>query len=91
MAVVTAPVAGFTGVVVGVSFIDGAAEATDDAQIAYFERQGYKVEFPSTEPKSLDEQSKAELEATATAEGVEYGNPINKPELAALIQAKRAE
>jgi hypothetical protein len=40
-------------------------------------------------PKPLEDQSKVELEATATAENVEFKNPINKPDLIALIEENR--
>ena len=88
MAKVTAPVKAFTGTVIGVVFADGSGTAETESQIAYFERQGYTVEAAA---KSLDDNTKAELEAIATSEGVEFKSPINKPDLVALIQAKRSE
>lgn len=97
MARITTPVAGFTGVSVGVNFTDGVGETDDEWAIDYFRRHGYGIDVPE-EPsgpdgaqKPLDEQSKAELEATATAAGVEFKAPINKGELIALIEAKRLE
>lgn len=40
---ITAPVAGFTGKVAGVSFSDGKGETDDDRAIAYFRRKGYGI------------------------------------------------
>lgn len=43
MAVVTAPVADYTGTVAGVAFEGGVGETTDDNALAYFRRHGYDV------------------------------------------------
>ncbi|TQL46677.1 hypothetical protein FB562_2201 [Homoserinimonas aerilata] len=43
MAKITAPVKGFTGTVVGVTFADGQGDTKDEAKISYFRRHGYKV------------------------------------------------
>lgn len=93
VAIVHTPVGGFTGNVIGITFVDGSADVDNEGQIAYFERHGYQVIFAPVEPveKTLDEQSKAELEATAEAAGIEFKNPINKADLVALIQANRPE
>lgn len=40
---VTTPVAGFSGVVAGVAFADGAAETSNRAALAYFRRHGYGI------------------------------------------------
>ena len=88
MVKIRTPVKGFTGTVIGVAFADGSGIAETESQIAYFERHGYTVE---AEAKTLDENTKAELEAIASDEGVEFKSPINKPDLVALIQAKRSE
>ena len=88
MVKVTAPVEGYTGTVIGVVFVDGSGIAETESQIAYFERHGYELEAAT---KTLDENTKAELEAIASGEGVEFKNPINKSDLLALIQAKRSE
>ena len=90
MAKVTAPVEGFAGVVIGVTFTDGSGVAETESQIAYFERHGYELEHAAV-AKSLEDNTKSELEAIATSEGVEFKGPINKPDLVALIQAKRSE
>lgn len=49
MADVTAPVADFTGEVVGVSFKDGKGSTTDPKALAYFRRHGYGVDSPTPE------------------------------------------
>jgi len=87
MAVITAPVKGFTGFVAGVDFKDGVGETDIEGAIHYFERQGYGVGSPIAGPKPLEDQSKSELEATASAAGIEFKAPINKTELVALIEA----
>lgn len=43
MAVVDSPVAGFTGEVVGVQFVDGHGQTDDESRLAYFRRHGYTV------------------------------------------------
>ena len=88
MVKIRTPVKGFTGTVIGVAFADGSGIAETESQIAYFERHGYTVE---AEAKTLEDNTKAELEAIAVAESVEFKSPINKPDLVALIQAKRSE
>lgn len=40
---VETPVAGFTGEVAGVHFVDGVAEVEGEAALAYFERHGYTI------------------------------------------------
>ncbi|WP_402843774.1 hypothetical protein [Microbacterium sp. GXS0129] len=55
MAGITTPVEGYTGVVVGVSFVDGHGETDNPAALAYFARQGYTIEdtapaFPDGDP-----------------------------------------
>lgn len=40
---ITAPVAGFTGQVGGVTFVGGTAETDDEGALAYFRRHGYRV------------------------------------------------
>lgn len=92
MATVRTPVEGFTGNVIGVQFVDGVGEAEGEAQLAYFERQGYAIgdlEEEAEPDNSLEGRSKAELEQIATDEGVEFKAPINKTELVGLIEAKR--
>ena len=56
------PVEGFTGEVVGVSFVDGFGETEDENAIAYFIRQGFGLEGsapegtePELEPEAEDE------------------------------------
>ena len=93
MVAVRTPVEGFTGNVVGVQFTDGVGEADEDSQLAYFARQGYTVggdaETADDAAVVLLDLTKADLEQIALDEGVEFKAPINKPELVALIEAKR--
>ncbi|WP_156042607.1 hypothetical protein [Rhodococcus sp. UNC363MFTsu5.1] len=44
MAAVETPVAGYTGAVAGVQFVDGKGETDDANALAYFARHGYVVE-----------------------------------------------
>lgn len=93
MVAVRTPVEGFSGVVVGVQFTDGVGEADEDSQLAYFARQGYDIgdvdEAADDAAVVLLDLTKADLEQIALDEGVEFKAPINKPELVALIEAKR--
>lgn len=57
MATITAPVKGFTGVVVGVAFADGKGETDDESAVSYFHRHGYTVE---TEKPAAKKSAKAE-------------------------------
>jgi hypothetical protein len=41
---ITAPVEGFTGDVVGVAFVDGQGTTSAEGALAYFHRHGYTVE-----------------------------------------------
>ncbi|RLP68358.1 hypothetical protein D9V30_10235 [Mycetocola reblochoni] len=71
-ATVTAPVAGFTGSVAGVTFADGKAEGEiPQAALSYFERQGYTVEVKPARKKAdpkADEGKPAEGETPPVAE-----------------------
>lgn len=76
MAAISSPVKDFTGVVVGVSFVNGEAETDNESALAYFRRQGYKVEQTEPEPQlhTLDgapagNASNDEWAAFATANG----------------------
>lgn len=76
------PVEGFTGLVAGVHFVDGKGSTDDEAAIAYFERQGYKVgghvdedakrDYPLGDPS--DKWKKAELLAYATDKKIDIGD-----------------
>lgn len=60
------PVAGFTGEVVGVSFVDGFGETEDENAIAYFIRQGFGLDgsaHEGTEPEpEVEPEAEAEFE-----------------------------
>lgn len=62
---ITAPVEGFSGTVVGVSFDNGKAQTSDTNAVAYFRRHGYKVEATQAEARKAEAAKKA---ADAAAE-----------------------
>lgn len=76
------PVEGFTGLVAGVHFVDGKGSTDDEAALAYFDRQGYKVggvidedvkrDYPLGDPS--DKWKKAELLAYATDKKIDIGD-----------------
>ena len=64
------PVEGFTGEVVGVSFVGGFGETEDENAIAYFLRQGFGLDGSApegTEPE-LEPEAEAEVELEPEAE-----------------------
>ncbi len=58
MAAVTAPVAGYSGEVAGVQFVNGKAETDDDNALAYFRRHGYDVD--GSKPKRASTRRSAD-------------------------------
>ena len=60
------PVAGFTGEVVGVSFVDGFGETEDENAIAYFIRQGFGLD--GSAPEGTEPEPEVEPEAEAEFE-----------------------
>lgn len=54
------PVEGFTGEVVGVSFVDGFGETEDENAIAYFIRQGFGLD--GSAPEGTEPEAESELE-----------------------------
>lgn len=56
------PVEGFTGEVVGVSFVDGFGETEDENAIAYFIRQGFGLDGSTPEGAELEPEAEAEVE-----------------------------
>jgi hypothetical protein len=76
------PVEGFTGLVAGVHFVDGKGSTDDEAALAYFDRQGYKVggvvdddvkrDYPLGDPS--DKWKKPELLAYATDKKIDIGD-----------------
>lgn len=89
------PVEGFTGIVAGVQFVDGNGSTDDEAAIAYFERQGYKVagdvaddverEYPLGDPS--DKWTKAELLAYAKDRNIQIEADVKtKDQIWAAIQ-----
>ena len=61
------PVEGFTGEVVGVSFVDGFGETEDENAIAYFIRQGFGLDGSAPEGTEPEPEAEAEAEAEAKA------------------------
>ena len=57
------PVAGFTGEVVGVSFVDGFGETEDENAIAYFIRQGFGLDGSASEGTEPEPEVEPEAEA----------------------------
>ena len=60
------PVEGFTGEVVGVSFVDGFGETEDENAIAYFIRQGFGLD--GSTPEGTEPEPEAEPEAEVELE-----------------------
>ena len=56
------PVAGFTGEVVGVSFVDGFGETEDENAIAYFIRQGFGLDGSAPEGAEPEAEYEPEYE-----------------------------
>lgn len=56
------PVEGFTGEVVGVSFVDGFGETEDENAIAYFIRQGFGLDGSAPEGTEPETEAEAEYE-----------------------------
>lgn len=56
------PVEGFTGEVVGVSFVDGFGETEDENAIAYFIRQGFGLDGSAPEGTEPEPEAEAEVE-----------------------------
>lgn len=62
------PVAGFTGEVVGVAFVDGFGETEDENAIAYFIRQGFGLDGSAPEGAEPEAEAEAEVEAEVELE-----------------------
>lgn len=90
MPVVVAPVEGFTGTVAGVAFDGGRANTSNPRAIAYFRRQGYRIEAPVA-PEPVDDgrparsDPKAEWVAYAASQGA------TEDELAEATKAQLVE
>lgn len=56
------PVEGFTGEVVGVSFVDGFGETEDENAIAYFIRQGFGLDGSAPEGTEPEAEYEPEYE-----------------------------
>lgn len=91
-AIVNTPVEGFNGKVVGVTFVNGTADVDDEAQLAYFERQGYQViyapaaaevEIPEGDP--ADGWTVPQLKAFAESKSIDLGKAKTKPEILAAL------
>lgn len=86
--VVRTPVEGYTGSVVGVTFVDGEGETTNDSALEYFQRQGYEVVydaplFPEGVPAKAWKVD--ELKAYAAAHEVDLGEAKTKDEILAAL------
>lgn len=47
---IATPVAGFSGVVANVKFVDGVGETGNPTAVAYFKRHGYSIEDATPAP-----------------------------------------
>lgn len=74
---VTTPVRGFTGIVVGVQFTDGAGDTDNPTALAYFRRHGYTVSGEEHTPDSDDSDTTEEAETGD--EETEEETPVVKP------------
>lgn len=92
MTAVRTPVAGFSGVVVGVVFTDGAGATEDPTALAYFARHGYEVgdvevnpapEIPEGDP--TEKWTVAHLVAFAAREEIDLGEATKKADILAAI------
>lgn len=87
MAKITAPVKGFNGIVVGVTFTDGVGNTKDGAKLPYFNRHGYTVDGPKA-PTDAD-KAKAEKEAAEKKAAAEKAE-ADKAEAAKKAAAETA-
>jgi hypothetical protein len=99
MARIVAPVEGYTGLVVGVPFVGGAATTSDPGALAYFRRHGYQVDTgaasapveapaPAAVVPVLPAKPKVEdLRAYAEAKGIDLTGLSRKADLVAAIAA----
>lgn len=72
MAKIIAPVEGFNGKVVGVTFVDGKGETKDEGQISYFVRHGYTVTgVKAVSATETDAEKEAKVKAEAEAKAAE--------------------
>lgn len=94
MALISAPNAAFTGTVVGVDFVDGVGETTNENALNYFARQGYTIdaeidvdpeEITVSEVKPTITATKAELIAYADANSIDITDLTTKAEILAAI------
>lgn len=89
MARVTTPVKGFTGTVVGVTFVEGVGETDNPAALGYFARRGYTIEAEEAPPFPDGKPAKAwkvdELKAYAARHGVDLGEAKSKDEILAVL------
>jgi hypothetical protein len=94
---IKSPVESFTGLVVGVHFVDGVGKTDNEAAIAYFERQGYGVgDEPAEQPGNPDAKyplgdpsdkwKKDELLAYAGDHKIDIGEAKTKDEIWGAIK-----
>ena len=69
------PVAGFTGVVAGVSFAAGVGETEDPAALAFFARRGYTIAAEEAGEKLTPNQK---LQAEAAELGLEAEGTVDE-------------
>lgn len=76
---ITAPVEGFTGIVVGVSFTNGVGETDDQNLINYFDRHGYLIEerHEGAAPEEVVETGDANVKSDEDPEDSQPEPPAN--------------
>lgn len=99
MTVVHTPVEGFTGEIVGVSFVDGVGETTDSSALAYFARHGYEIDSGapldpadpdgpgSAEDSGLEAMTVDELRQMAAEADIDLEGATRKADIIAAITA----
>lgn len=90
MAAIQTPVKGFTGMVAGVSFVDGAGESEDSSALSYFERHGYTInqDLPNGE-QSEEDGERDQTPPTDDADG-EDGEELAEPKGNASLEEWQA-
>lgn len=94
MAKIETPVAHFTGISAGVSFVDGVGETTDEAALAYFTAAGYIVsgevaeDAHTLDQKPVSKMTIDELKILAQQKGITIPSGAKKPDIQKLLDSK---
>lgn len=90
MAAIQTPVEGFTGLVAGVSFVDGAGESSDSSALSYFERHGYTISHDLPATGAEEAQADAVPAPPADNEHVAPGAELFEPKGNAALEEWQA-